>query len=329
MGPASNTTGVPGREGRSQTRLARVLLAVATSTLATSCGPVASEPVAAGRPTEDGTRSAATRSRDTESVPSGAYTPFVYEPRYPRALTSTQEEGCRDDIVRARQDPSADWVVVLSHRNSYRRQIIALRDDERIRVECRLPDVVLTHEVDAPIATDDHGILDQCGSVAGHDFTGWSVVTSMAAVQGVEAVLASTNGYTAYCSLQPATWDSGSDQVVAMPESSDRRIERRRKGEGFGFGLNGSSLSIKTAHTPIEGQLWWGSGTLYDGRGRLAEDAREIVVTFTDTGERFLVPVVRGKWAARIHRPAATAGLGQYRAAIRDQSGEVLAEFTN
>lgn len=151
----SNTTRphqVPGREGRSQKRLARVLLAVATSTLATSCGPVVSEPVAAGRPTEDGTRSAATRSRDTESVPSGAHTPFVYEPRYPRALTSTQEEGCRDDIVRARQDPSADWVVVLSHRSSYRRQIIALRHDERIRVECLLPDLVLAREVDAPIA---------------------------------------------------------------------------------------------------------------------------------------------------------------------------------
>jgi hypothetical protein len=183
--------------------------------------------------------------------------------------------------------------------------------------------VVAPREVTEPIATQAAGILQQCGSVAGYDFSGWSVVTSMAAAQGVEAVLVSTNGYTGYCSLQPSGWDSGSDQRVAMPESSDRQIGRQQ-GDGYEFGLSGSSLSIKTSNTPIEGQLWYGSGTLYDERGQIADDASRIVLTFSDNDERFVVPVVQGRWAARIHRHA-EGPLGQYRAAIQNRQGEVLA----
>ena len=190
------------------------------------------------------------------------------------------ERECRDDIVAAGHDPSAEWVLVLSRRRSDGDFTIVRRDDRRVSVECRIRDGFLPREVSAPIASDDPGILQQCGAVAGYDFTGWSVVTSMAAVSGVEAVLASTNGCTAYCSLQPKGWDSGRHQRVTMPEASDRRIGRQQSGESYRFpgdaGFSGSSLSIKTAHTPIEGQLWHGSGTLYDGRGEVAESQIEV-----------------------------------------------------
>ncbi|HSE72580.1 MAG TPA: hypothetical protein VLA97_17565 [Nocardioidaceae bacterium] len=265
---------------------------------------------------------------DPEPDPAGAYTPVVREPGLPGALPRAMMEHCRDDIVAAGQDPSAEWISVKSSRNTFRHQVIARRNDEGVRVQCRLPRVVVPREVPEPIATDDAGILRQCSSVAGYDFTGWTVVTSMVAAQGVEAVLGSTNGYTAYCSLQPGDWDSGSDQVVEMPAGSDAELGRRQQ-DGSDLGLHGSSLSIKTAHTPIEGQLWNGSGILYDERGRIVADASRIVFTFSDTGERFVVPVVRGRWAARIHRVGATGGLGDYRAAVVSRSGEVLQEYTS
>jgi hypothetical protein len=149
----------------------------------------------------------------------------------------------------------------------------------------------------------------------------------------VEAVLASTNGYTAYCSLQPRGWDSGSGQVVDLPVLSDVQLGRRQSGDGYELvgerSFHGSSLSIKTARTPVEGHLWHGSGTLYDERGQIATAATRIVLTFTDTRERFVVPVIEGRWAARIHRPDATRALGQYRAVVQDRAGGLLGEYTS
>lgn len=305
-------------------------VAVAVAVLSASCAPVASTTEAVD--VRDGSPTA-TPPADGDPAPSGAYTPFVYEPRFPGALTPIEDQECRDDIVAAGHDPSAEWVVVLSRRRTAGDLTIVRRDDRRVRVECRIRDELLPREVSAPIATDDAGILQQCGTVAGHDFTGWSVVTSMAAASGVEAVLASTNGYTAYCSLQPRGWDSGSDQEVTLPQASDRQIGRRQSGKGYRFpgeaGFNGSSLSIKTARTPIEGQLWHGSGTLYDGRGEVAEDASRVILTFADGTERFVVRVVKGRWAARIHLADATGPLGHYVAVVEDSAGEVLYEYAS
>jgi hypothetical protein len=233
--------------------------------------------------------------------------------------------------VAAGQDPAADWLLVLSRRQAGDDLTIALRDDAAVRVGCRLSDAVVSRPVSAPIATGEAGILEQCGSVAGYDFTGWTVLTSMAAASGVEAVLASTNDYTAYCSLQPSGWDSGSDQVVTMPTLSDVQVGNRAHGEAYvlpgGGGFHYSALSQKTARTPLEGQLWWGSGTLYDADGGLALDAHRIELTFTSIGEQFVIPVVDGRWAARIHLPAAKGPLTGYRAVIEDSSGEVLGQY--
>jgi hypothetical protein len=223
--------------------------------------------------------------------------------------------------------------LVLSRTKSDDDLTIALRDDASVRVGCRLSEAVVPRPVAAPIATDDAGIRRQCGSAAGYDFSGWAVVTSMAAASGVEAVLASTNGYTAYCSLQPNSWDSGSGQVVTMPTRSDARLGTRSHGEGYGFpggqGFHGSALSLKTDRTPIEGQLWWGSGSLYDADGGLASDAHRIILTFTGIGEKFIIPVAGGRWAARIHLPIAKGPLESYRAVIENRSGEVLSQYTS
>lgn len=316
---------------RKTTTLARVVAAAVATALAAGCGPVASETLASDGSTPG--RSTKSAVADPAGTPAGAYTPFVYEPEFPGEISALLKGGCRDEILAAGRDPAAAWVLVLSNRNTLRRQVIARREDETVRVECRLDDVIVPRDVIGPIATHDSGILHQCGSVAGHDFTGWSVLTSMAAAQGVEAVLASTNGYTAYCSLQPRGWDSGSGQVVDLPVQSDVQLGRRQSGDGYDLvgerTFHGSSLSIKTAHTPIEGQLWHGSGTLYDERGQIATVASRIVLTFTDTRQRFVVPVVRGRWAARIHRPDATRALGQYRAVIEDRAGGLLGEYTS
>lgn len=181
--------------------------------------------------------------------------------------------------------------------------------------------------ITAPIATDDPAILDQCGTVAGYDFAGWTVVTSMAAAQGLEAVLTSAAGFTAYCSLEPKDWDSGSDQEVRIPERKDGKIGIETPNEPYELGFfSGSSLSIKTARTPIEGQLWNGSGTLYDERGEVAETASRIVLTFDHAGERFVIPVVQGRWAARIHLEA-PGPLGGLHAAVQGQGGEILREL--
>jgi hypothetical protein len=223
--------------------------------------------------------------------------------------------------------------LVLSHTGSDDDLTIALRDDRTVRVGCRLSEEVVPRPVAAPIATDEAGIRQQCGSVAGYDFTGWTVITSMAAAFGVEAVLASTNGYTAYCSLQPDGWDSGSKQVVTMPTLSDVQVGREARDEGYSFPgegvMRGSSLSLKTSRTPIEGQLWHGSGSLYDAHGELALDAQRIKLTLTGPGEEFVIPVVRGRYAFRIHLPKASGPLRGYRAVIENGSGQVLGQHVS
>jgi hypothetical protein len=263
----------------------------------------------------------------------GSYTPFVYEPEFPGQVTPVEARECRDEVVAAEQDPSADWVLVLSRTRSGDDLTIALRDDATVRVGCRLRKEVVPRPVAAAIITDDSGIRQQCGSVAGYDCTGWTVVTSMAAALGVEAVLASTNGYTAYCSLQPNGWDSGSDQVVTMPTLSDVQVGRRAQAEGYGFpgegAFAGASLSLKTAHTSIGGQLWWGSGSIYDADGELALDAHRIKLTHTGLRGKVVIPVVRGRWAARIHLPEAKGPLGGYRAVIENGSGQVLTQHVS
>lgn len=313
--------------------LVRAVAAAVATALTAGCAPVSSETLASDGSAPGRSTISKSAAADPAGSQAGAYTPFEHEPEFPGEISSRLARGCRDEILAAGHDPAADWVLVLSKANTLRRQVIAQRDDEAVVVECRRQDVILPRDVTGPIATDDSGILHQCGSVAGHDFTGWSVVTSMAAAQGVEAVLVSTNGYTAYCSLQPRGWDAGSGQVVDLPVLSDVQLGRRQSGHSYDlFGersFHGSSLSIKTAHTPIAGQLWHGSGTLYDERGQIATDARRIVLTFADTGEQFVVPVVQGRWAARIHRPDATGALGQYRALIEDRAGGLLGEFTS
>ena len=263
----------------------------------------------------------------------GAYKPFIYEPDFPGQITPVEARECRDEVVAAGQDPAADWVLVLSRPSSGDDLTIALRDGPAVHVGCRLSDAVVSRPVTGPIATGEAGIREQCGSVAGYDFTGWTVVTSMAAASGVEAVLASTNDYTAYCSLQPNGWDSGSDQVVTMPTLSDVQLGNQSRGEAYVLpgdrGFRREALSQKTAHTPIEGQLFWGSGSLYDAAGELARDAVRIKLTFPSLGEQFVIPVADGRWAARIHLAAAKGPLRGYRAVIEDSSGEVLGRYTS
>ena len=295
-----------------------------------STGPGATSTPTAGCASDD-TGSVIASSPEPAPSEAGAYTPFVYEPEFPGQLTPVEARECRNEVVAAGQDPAADWVLVLSRTESDDDLTIALRDDATVRVGCRLSEAVVSRPVAAPIATDDAGIRHQCGSVAGYDFTGWTVVSSMAAAFGVEAVLASTNGYTAFCSLQPNGWDSGSGQAVTMPTSSDVRLGRRSHGYEFpgDAGFHGSALSLKTERTPIEGQLWWGSGSLYDSAGEPAVDAHRITLTFSGITGKFIVPVARGRWAARIHLPEATGPLNGYRAVIEDESGDVLGQHTS
>jgi len=68
---------------------------------------------------------------------------------------------------------------------------------------------------------------------------------------------------------------------------------------------------------------------LYDSRGEVAEDASRILLTFADGGERFVVPVVKGRWAARIHLADATGPLGRYVAVVENSAGGVLYEYAS
>jgi hypothetical protein len=68
---------------------------------------------------------------------------------------------------------------------------------------------------------------------------------------------------------------------------------------------------------------------LYDADGKLASDAHRINLTFTGIREKFVVPVADGRWAARIHLPAAKGPLKGYRAVIEDSSGEVLGQYAS
>ena len=308
-------------------RVAGSCTAMALVASCASTGPDASH--ASGRTSDDGNSAMLLSPSAAREKAVGSYTPFVHKPEFPGQVTPVEARECRDEVVAAGQDPAADWVSVLSRTASDDDLTIALRDDATVRVGCRLSKQVVPRPVAAVIATDDAGIRQQCGSVAGYDFAGWTVVTSMAAASGVEAVLASTNGYTAYCSLQPYGWDAGSDQVLTMPALSDVEVGKRPHAEGYAFPgegtFAGASLSLKTAHTPIEGQLWWGSGSLYDVDGKLAVDAHRLKLTFPGLREEVVIPVVRGRWAARVHLSDANGSLGGYRAVIESRSGQVLA----
>lgn len=176
-------------------------------------------------------------------------------------------------------------------------------------------------------AQDAAGVLRQCGVVAGYDFTGWQVVTATSAAQGTSAVLRSDNGYIATCSLQPDGWDSGSPQEVQIGSLTEAQVAANPLPgpTPYLIALDASAMSIKTAHTPIQGQLWSGAGALYGTDGRRATDAKVVLVKFRDTGASFEAPVVDGYYAVRYHNPAARGGVGEFDYVVKDDAGKVLA----
>lgn len=177
-------------------------------------------------------------------------------------------------------------------------------------------------------AEDTAGVLRQCGIVAGYDFTGWQVVTATSAAQGTSAVLRSDNGYVATCSLQPDGWDSGSPQEVQIGSWTEAELDASASPAptAYTIGLQASAMSVKTARTPIEGQLWSGAGAIVGTDGRRATDAKVVLVKFRDTGASFEIPIVDGYYAVRHHNPAARGGVGEYDYVVRDGAGKVLAQ---
>jgi hypothetical protein len=178
------------RSTRGVATLVRVAGAFTAMALVASCGSAGPDATHTSGRTSDGGSSAVLSS--PSAVPekrAGSFTPFVYEPEFPGQVTTTEARECRDEIVAAGQDPAADWVSARSRLRPGDDLTIALKDDPTVRVGCRLSPTLIPRPVAAPIASDEAGILQQCGSVAGYDFTGWTVVTSMAAAFGVEAVL--------------------------------------------------------------------------------------------------------------------------------------------
>ncbi len=63
--------------------------------------------------------------------------------------------------------------------------------------------------------------------------------------------------------------------------------------------MNGFSLSIKTARTPIEGVLMYGSRTLFDEDGNVATQAATATLTIDGSGETVTQDIHDGHLAIR------------------------------
>ncbi|HSS68188.1 MAG TPA: hypothetical protein VLK34_06520 [Nocardioidaceae bacterium] len=232
-------------------------------------------------------------------------------------------------------EPRTTWEIDPGQRARffYAGQRVSFLGTGNVSASCTIPsgDHAPPSRVTAPIAdeSDTAGILQQCGVVAGFDFSDWTVDSAMTAADGTEAVLSSDNGFTAVCALQPAGWDAGSDQVVDLPYLSDAQMSRYRKGDHYDgqyyfVSLDASALDIKTSN-PLSGALLWGGITMFDRNDDIATNAATVTLSYG--GESITRPVVDGHVAIRWLLPNAADADVAYDVVVKDRNGQVLASY--
>jgi hypothetical protein len=134
-------------------------------------------------------------------------------------------------------------------------------------------------------------VLEQCGRVAGYDFSAWTVASATAAAEGFAAVLRSSNDYHATCELGPL-FDGPRAQRVAIAGSSPTpplpylvRLDTLRR--------DSPALSADN-----QGTVYTGAGVLYDPTGRPALDAATVELELPD-GTVVARPVIDATYALR------------------------------
>jgi hypothetical protein len=285
--------------------------------------PAGDGPATTSTPPHD---SASTRAQQTAQL--GVYTPQ----RVPRDEVLG---ACKSQLDAMSPDPRITWRIDPGRSDTvfHAGDEVGFVGNDQLLVTCTLPGSGLSKPgiVTGPIAAagDPEGILRQCGTVAGYDFTGWHVDSAMSQGDGTEAMLASRNGYTATCALEPAGWDAGSGQTVDLPSASDAEISEARERASYDSTpyyvfFDSSALDIKTSN-PLSGALVFGGVTLFDPNDEVATDAATVTLSYQ--GASITRPVVNGHLAVRWVLPDAADADIPFDAVVKDTEGNVLASY--
>ena len=170
-----------------------------------------------------------------------------------------------------------------------------------VSATCTIPDVDLaigSGPTSRPIdmTGGEPTVLRECSQVAGYDFSGWTVMTSMAAADGFAAVLRSRNGYLASCKLGPLSDGTRSQQVMIQPAAA----------APYFLQLDVLHRDAPEIAPEDRGVVYAGAGMLYDHEGRPAAVVAEVRIALPN-GRVVSRPVVNATYAVRVFDRGASA----------------------
>lgn len=186
---------------------------------------------------------------------------------------------------------------------------------------CRIPHERPSSYVPGPLpkVSDDAGIKEACGSVLGHDLSGWQVTARAGSNGALAAVISSSNGWDASCRLTPVSWSKGTPQQVVDLYLTDRRLAKSQQ-----------QSQVDSANAPGPGPgsrastVWLAAGAALGESG--VQSSAATVQVFFSSGDSTVVPVVNGRFAFVIPTPV-TPTVVPERVVIRDAKGASLGEW--
>jgi hypothetical protein len=193
-----------------------------------------------------------------------------------------------------------------------------------MRMSCEVPQAGLvdragTVSTPLPDPSNTDGIREACGQYLGFDFTGWKVVTAAGTDLALTAVLRSTNGYVATCSLNVPPGDQGDHPYVAISREGPPQTEGLENDYAVWFG------SDQYAGDNQEGDYSVNGVDQISG----PENAAEIVLVEPD-GTEHVTPVADNGWftiAEKMHLKMFPYGESPLRIKVLDADGNVLADY--
>lgn len=202
---------------------------------------------------------------------------------------------------------------------------VALRHAKKRDTGCIIPFERPPGKVSGPLPalSDDWAVKQACGTLAGHDLTGWRTVAKAAGNGGLTAVFASSNGWDATCVLEPPTWVRVEWRAKAGPYvRGEVSVHATSRGSAPRWPGSVTPVDIVKGTPEHEaGTMWLKADTLVSSSG-VVTAADTLTLTFNN-GHKVVVPVVEGRYAYVV-RTQAAAGPDAVDVVVRDAKGKVL-----